>query len=87
MSEPKNSQKRKPASVAYYEVSLDDRGLDWDQSELLFIRAESWARNHCASFVQAIHNDMSDVSLVMDTLVVFEFTDEKDATLFHLKWK
>jgi len=73
--------------MVYYEVSLDDRDLDYDQAELLFIQAESWARTHCASFVQAIYNDMSDINDYIDALVVFEFADEKDATIFQLKWK
>lgn len=72
--------------MVYHEVWLDDRGLSYDQSELLFLQAEHWARTHCESFDQVIYTDLSDTSYTIDQLAEFQFRDEKDALMFSIKY-
>lgn len=73
-------------SKTIFEVYLTDAELDSDQSELLFLSAGYWAKEHCASFDSYHVMDVSDVSYRYDAVAEYLFTDEKDVTLFTLKW-
>lgn len=68
------------------EIYLNDRDLDWDQSELLFYNAHHWAREKCSSYVDHDVQDVSDVSYCYNNVGVYRFREERDAMLFRLRW-
>ena len=68
-------------------VILNDRGMDYDQSDKFYILADQWAQQNCPSYVGYTVQDVSDVSLIWDQLADYEFRDEKDVMIFTLKWK
>ena len=45
-----------------------------------------WAKKHCVSYYHSYYNDVSDISYNFDMIYEFCFRDEKDATMFYLRW-
>ena len=68
------------------EIYLNDANMNQDQSELYFMRADWWAREHCSSYQGHHVQDVSDVSYTHDYVALYTFADDSDATLFKLKW-
>lgn len=73
--------------MAMIEVYLNDARMDWDESEVYFHNADAWAREHCRSYQGHNVQDVSDVSYVYDNIGLYLFNDERDATMFTLRWK
>lgn len=69
------------------EVYLTDAKMSYDESEVYFTNAEFWAKDRCASYKGCHIQDVSDVSYVYDNVGLYLFEDEKDATMFMLRWK
>lgn len=46
-----------------------------------------WALVKCKSYLNAHTVDLSDVSLLHDTVTVFSFSNPEDALLFKLRWE
>lgn len=69
-------------------VNLTDEGLyDYNVASDHFKSAADWAAANCKSFDGWQVVDVSDVSYAWDLIAEYNFTDEKDATMFMLKWK
>jgi hypothetical protein len=51
-----------------------------------FSEMKQWAEEHCKSFSTMNIVDVSDVSLYYDYVAEFTFTDERDETLFTMRW-
>lgn len=59
--------------------------IEWEEPRDYFLEMQYWAQNNCKSFVYMNIIDTSDVSS-HDYVGEFKFTDERDATLFSLRW-
>lgn len=59
--------------------------VDWVDPSDNFHEIQCWAQDNCKSFVYMNVVDVSDVSS-SDYVGEFEFTDERDATMFTLRW-
>lgn len=59
---------------------------DWEDARDKFNDIRYWAYTHCKSFVAMTLHDVSDVSLYYEYVAEFSFTDDRDATLFRIKW-
>lgn len=59
--------------------------VDWVDPSDQFYEIQCWAQDNCKSFVYMNVIDVSDVSS-SDYVGEFEFTDERDATMFTLRW-
>lgn len=46
----------------------------------------NWARDHCKTFFWYDVTDISDVSYTADEIHCYYFIDERDVTLFTLRW-
>lgn len=68
-------------------VYLTDEKIEYNEARVFFKDCESWAREHCESFIQMECLEMSDFSLVYDQMATYEFTDEKDAFWFTTAWQ
>ena len=70
------------------QVLLSDQGhdLDYHHMRLYFMDAAVWASNHCSSFISFDIIDVADLSPICDQIAEYNFTDERDATLFSLRW-
>lgn len=53
---------------------------------LYFIDAAIWATRFCPSYKRFDIQDVADQSLECDQIAEYEFSDEKDALLFKIKW-
>ena len=51
-----------------------------------FLEMQSWAQDNCKSFVYMNILHTTDLSHHHDYVGEFKFTDERDATLFVLRW-
>jgi hypothetical protein len=71
-----------------HQVLLSDQGhdLDYHHMRLYFMEAAAWAARHCASYINYEIVDVADLSPIVDQIAEYKFTDERDATLFSLKW-
>jgi hypothetical protein len=67
-------------------VLLDDAGKDYNLAHEVFVRASEWAEEFCPSYAGSDEVDVSDFSGAHDTLAEYYFGDERDATLFRLRW-
>lgn len=67
-------------------VYLDDANMSYEDAEIHFDEAASWAKEHCVSFVGHDILDISDLSYVSDMIAEYKFSDPKDAAWFKLKW-
>ena len=45
-----------------------------------------WAKRRCQSYHRSNHTDVSDISMTVDVIYEFWFSDQKDATMFYLRW-
>lgn len=68
-------------------IRLTDKDRDFAESVAYFDEADAWAQKHCKSYKGYTTTDVSDVSYTIDTISSYEFTDEKDANWFELKWR
>lgn len=68
-------------------VTLTDSGIPYGEVYNHFDTVSAWAKEHCPSYSHYEDIDLSDFSLVHDVVADYFFTDEKDATLFRLKWE
>ncbi len=66
-------------------VCVGDRE-EWVDARDEFVDMQYWAYKHCKSFVAMNIQDVSDVSMRYDYVAEFSFTDDRDATLFSLRW-
>ena len=64
----------------------DDKSGGYNNNHNFFKQRGEWAQQHCKSFCGYNVQDVSDVSYLWDEVAVYMFTDEKDATMFRLKW-
>lgn len=67
-------------------IMLNDEKMTYDESYLYFESAGVWAQENCQSFVDHEIVDVSDFSLTHDVLAQYQFKEEKDATMFLLRW-
>lgn len=69
-------------------VLLSDQGhdLDYHHMRLYFMEAAAWASGHCPSFTDFDIIDVADLSPIVDQIAEYKFTEERDATLFSLRW-
>lgn len=58
---------------------------DWNDPASEFDKIHRWAQFNCKSFVNMKVIDVTDVSSY-DYVGEFEFTDDRDATMFTLRW-
>lgn len=58
----------------------------WSEPLDEFNEMKYWAYAHCKSFVEMILTDVSDVSLYHEMVAEFRFNDQRDATMFTLRW-
>jgi len=52
-----------------------------------FSEIGDWAKTHCVSYRSYQVVDVSDTSTRWDEIAEYYFLDDKDATLFTLRWK
>lgn len=67
-------------------VTLNDRGLNWDQTLDYYERAAQWANEHCSSYLEKEIIDVADFSYEFDLLAVYRFANDQDAFMFQLCW-
>lgn len=67
-------------------ITLNDGQMNTSEAYKYFKLAGVWAQANCQSFVDHETFDVSDVSLTHDVLAQYQFKDEKDATMFLLRW-
>jgi hypothetical protein len=67
-------------------VYLDDRNLSYNFAEQHFSDADLWAREYCASYQGHNVQDVSDFSYQHDFIALYLFKEERDATMFMLRW-
>jgi len=70
-------------------VLLTDEGheLDYNFQRLYFHDAAIWAVKHCGSFKRYDIIDVSNENTVCDQVAEYLFEDNKDVTLFRLRWR
>jgi len=68
-------------------IMLNDEQMDYDEAYSHFRSAGVWARKNCKSFIDHEILDVSDFSPTHDVLAQYKFKDEKDATMFFLRWR
>lgn len=68
-------------------VYLNDEKIQYKEAQNHFERADIWAKNQCASYIDFHVQDVSDYSLIYDHVASYHFKDPKDALMFELKWK
>lgn len=68
-------------------VFLNDSDLSHDAAYRRFYEAATWAHLNCSSYYGLDVVDVSDFSTRYDTVAEYRFYDDKDATLFALRWK
>jgi len=68
-------------------IMLNDEKMTYDEAYQYFESAGVWAQENCLSFVDHQIMDVSDFSLTHDVLAQYQFEDEKDATIFLLRWR
>jgi len=68
-------------------IYLTDSERNYDQAQEYFQEAFAWAQSQCKSFVGFDVQDTADVSYEWDQVAVYNFSDERDAQWFSLKWK
>ena len=68
-------------------VLLTDKDKTYDEAELCFEQAAIWARVNCPNYVNHEVIDVSDFSGDQDIIAEYQFTDEKDAMWFKLRWE
>lgn len=66
-------------------VLIGDK-IEWSQSRDEFLEIQSWAKRNCKSFKSMRIMDVSDVSARYDLVAEFQFTDDRDVTMFTLRW-
>lgn len=71
----------------YRVLITDEHSGGYHHNDSYFTKLADWARESCASYVGCVVTDVSDNSYEWDEITAFNFTDEKDATWFALKWK
>lgn len=67
-------------------VILNDNKLNFLDAHIVFQEAAEWATANCTSFKGATVIDVSDTSYSYDLAAEYKFKDDKDATMFRLKW-
>jgi hypothetical protein len=68
------------------EIYLNDSKMTWEEGEQYFYEADCWASEFCQSYRGHSVQDVTDVSYIYDNIALYLFEDEKDATMFRLKW-
>lgn len=72
--------------IRVYLTDENHSDLSYEGMRLYLIDAAIWATKHCASYVKFDIQDVSDVSLIWDQVAEYVFTDQRDVTLFKLRW-
>jgi hypothetical protein len=67
-------------------IILDDTGIAYEKVYDRYMAADAWAQEHCKSYEGYEITDISDMSLTNDVVAEYVFADERDGTLFKLKW-
>jgi hypothetical protein len=67
-------------------VILNDSKIPYANVYAHFSWIAGWAKANCPSYVTYETIDVSDFSVTNDVLAEYTFVDERDATLFRLKW-
>ena len=68
-------------------ITLNDGQMNTLEAYKYFELAGKWAKTNCQSFIDHETFGVSDVSLTHDVLAQYQFKDEKDATMFLLRWR
>jgi len=68
-------------------ITLNDEQMDYDEAYRHFRSAGECARKNCQSFVDHEILVVADFSFTHDVLAQYQFKDEKDATIFLLRWR
>lgn len=66
-------------------VCIGDKA-EWKNAYEEFFEIRKWACKNCKSFYEMKISDVSDVSYNFDYVAQYNFTDDRDATLFRLRW-
>lgn len=66
-------------------VCIGDR-IEWRDAHEEFSEIRNWAKKNCKSFTEMKITDVSDVSMLYDYVAQYSFNDDRDATLFRLRW-
>jgi hypothetical protein len=69
------------------EVYLNDSKMEYEEADQYFMAAHEWAQKNCPSYQKFHVQDVADFSYMYDLIARYQFTDEKDAVFFQLKWK
>jgi hypothetical protein len=68
-------------------VMLTDEKFEYRYAQQIFKERESWAREHCPSFVDMEVVDVSDYTMMYDQIATYSFNDAKDAFWFTTAWQ
>jgi len=63
----------------------EEKSVGYELNKQYFKDIESWALEHCPSYVRMYIQDVLSNS-IWGTVAVFIFEDEKDVFWFHLRW-
>lgn len=66
-------------------VCIGDR-IEWKNTYEEFYKIRHWACKNCKSFYEMMISDVSDLSMNYEYVAEFRFIEERDATLFRLRW-
>jgi hypothetical protein len=70
-----------------FEVLInDDKSGGYDNNHNFFNERDKWASENCLSYTGMHIQDVSDVSYLWDEIAAYYFDDQKDQTLFILRW-
>lgn len=68
-----------------FKVLIKDTGTYTDYRDE-FLDIENWAEDHCSSYVYMKITDVADVTMEYDAIAEYHFREERDVTLFTLRW-
>lgn len=54
--------------------------------DVTYLDLATWAKNNCKSYEKSQSTDLSDISYRFDVVYEFWFENEKDATMFYMRW-
>lgn len=73
-------------SIRVYLTDEHHPNFSYDRMRLHFIDAAIWATRFCSSYKRFHIQDVADNNYFYDQIAEYEFTDERDALMFRLKW-
>ena len=73
--------------MVFQVLITDENSNGYEYNETYFNGIDSWAQEHCASYIGFTVVDVADTSGSWDEIAEYEFRSEQDALVFTLKWK